>query len=134
MRRVKLKWFYPPIKNRFTKKQKPFSLKKELTNLKKPFITTPDMKQIVAFQTTDGQTFTSRKDAETHELMIFVRGVIQSKGRADESGVTGCASVIAREQDAIYARLQKYRRTMQGLNQAENQKANGASRINLNKG
>jgi len=80
------------------------------------------MKQIIAFQTSDNKTFTDRIEAEEHELMIFVRGVIQSKAQTHETGVTGAASCIARNQDEIYMRLQKHRRTVQGLKQAANKK------------
>jgi len=90
------------------------------------------MKQIVAFQTSDKKTFTSRIDAENHEMMIFIRGVVQSKGISAQPSITEMAEIIVKNQDAIYARLQKFRRTLQGLEQAAQQKMSG-NKINLTK-
>ncbi len=74
------------------------------------------MKQVKSFETADGKLFTDRIEAEGHELMINVRGLLQSQGRGTGSlSATDVALVLAKEQDSLYNILGKYRRTVAGV-------------------
>lgn len=73
------------------------------------------MKRVSLFETSDGKTHHDRVTAETHELSIFVRSLIQSEVRADQVKIADFADIIARNADKISERVTKYKRTLSGL-------------------
>lgn len=73
------------------------------------------MKQVRSFETKDGKLFTDRTEAENHELMLNIRGFLQSQGRGGSLSATDVATVIAQKQDDIYTIIGKYRKTMAGI-------------------
>lgn len=78
------------------------------------------MKQVKVFKTDDGQTFDDRGRAVTHELMITIRGIIQSHTRGSTFSSTEIATLITKEQDQVFEVLGKYRRTMGSIKGAAN--------------
>ena len=74
------------------------------------------MEQVKSFKTKDGKLFTDRAEAEQHELMITIRGYLQTSGKGGSLSATDVALYLATHQDDIYNLLGKYRRTMAGVN------------------
>lgn len=70
------------------------------------------MQQVRVFKTEDGTLFQDHASAVTHELMIKIRGIIQSHTRGTSFSPTEIATLIAKEQDKVFDTLGKYRRTM----------------------
>jgi hypothetical protein len=83
------------------------------------------MKQVRSFQTSDGKLFTEsqREDAEQHELVIKIRGILQTYGRNGTLSATDVAMVIAQNQDEVFETLGAYRRTMASVKAAKTQRA-----------
>jgi hypothetical protein len=74
------------------------------------------MKQIKSFQTKDGKLFTDRILAEQHELMLNIRGFLQTNGKGQGSlSATDVATFLMMNQDPLYDILGKYRRTVGGI-------------------
>lgn len=73
------------------------------------------MKQVRSYETKDGKLFTDRIQAENHELMINIRGFLQSSGKGGSLSATDVALFIATKQDDFYNILGKYRRTVAGV-------------------
>lgn len=74
------------------------------------------MKQVKSFETKDGKLFTDRLEAESHELVLNIRGLLQQQGRGTGAlSATDVASILAKEQDALYNIVGKYRRTKAGI-------------------
>ncbi len=76
------------------------------------------MEQIKVFKTKDNQLFQDRASAETHELMLTIRGIIQSHVKGTSFTPTEMASLIAKEQDKVFDVIGKYRRTMGSIKAA----------------
>lgn len=69
------------------------------------------MKQVTAFQTDDGKMFDDKLKALEHQLSLDVRGIINTgREKGQEAHVA-----IARAEDNLYTKLQKYRRQRAGL-------------------
>lgn len=66
------------------------------------------MKQISVFQTDDGQMFADRAEANEHQLVIDIRGILN---RANERSVTRKTpeQIIASQCDEVFERLKKFR-------------------------
>jgi hypothetical protein len=73
------------------------------------------MKQVKSYQTKDNRLFNDRTEAENHELMLNIRGFLHTSGRNGSLSSTDVASIIASNQDAVYAIIGKYRKTMAGI-------------------
>lgn len=73
------------------------------------------MEQIKVYKTKDGTLHQDRASAETHELMINFRGIIQSHVKGTSFSPTEIASILAKEQDNVFQTIGKYRRTMAGI-------------------
>lgn len=73
------------------------------------------MKQVRSYETKDGKLFTDRIQAENHELMINIRGFLNSSGKGGTLSATDVATFIAMKQDDFYNILGKYRRTVAGV-------------------
>lgn len=76
------------------------------------------MEQIKVFKTRDNQLFQDRASAETHELMLTIRGIIQSHIKGTSFTPTELATLITKEQDTLFDVLGKYRRTMGSIKAA----------------
>jgi hypothetical protein len=70
------------------------------------------MEQVRVFKTEDGTMFQDRGAAVTHELMINIRGIIQSHVRGNSFTSTEMAKLIADNQDKVFNVIGKYRKTM----------------------
>lgn len=81
------------------------------------------MNQIKVFQTKDGTLFHDRGKAESHELMLSLRGLIQTQDRSSTFTPTQMASFITDNQDKIFDNIRKYRNTMNSLKGAETKKS-----------
>jgi len=73
------------------------------------------MKQVKSFETKDGRLFNDRVQAENHELMINIRGFLQSSGKGGSLSATDVATFLAQKQDNVYNIIGKYRKTMAGI-------------------
>jgi hypothetical protein len=73
------------------------------------------MEQVRVYKTKDGKLFNDRIAAEGHELMINIRGVIQSHVKGSSFTPTVIAEILAKEQDNVFNTITKYRRTMAGI-------------------
>jgi hypothetical protein len=73
------------------------------------------MQQVKVYKTEDGQLFQDHGAAVTHELMIKIRGIVQSHIRSSSLSPTEVATLIAKEQDKMFDVLGKYRRTMASI-------------------
>ena len=78
------------------------------------------MEQIKVFKTKDGQLFQDRSSAETHELMVNIRGIIQNHVKGSSFSPTEIATLIAKEQNKVFDTISKYRRTMGSIKAAAN--------------
>lgn len=78
------------------------------------------MKQVKSFETKDGKLFTDRMEAEGHELMLNIRGFLQTQGRGGSLSATDVASILSQKQDDLYNILGKYRKTMAGIKSNQN--------------
>jgi DNA-directed RNA polymerase specialized sigma54-like protein len=70
------------------------------------------MQQVKVYKTDDGTLFQNHGDAVTHELMIKLRGIIQSHTRSPSLSATEIAQLLTKEQDRVFDTIGKYRRTM----------------------
>jgi hypothetical protein len=74
------------------------------------------MKQIKSFQTRDNKIFVDRIQAENHELMLNIRGFLQSEGKGQGSlSATDVATFLMMNQEPLYDIIGKYRRTVAGV-------------------
>jgi hypothetical protein len=73
------------------------------------------MEQVRVFKTKDGTLFNDRIAAENHELMINIRGIIQSHVKGQSFTPTEIATILSKEQDNMFATIGKYRKTMAGI-------------------
>jgi len=74
------------------------------------------MKQVKSYETKDGKLFTDRLQAEQHELMLNIRGFLQSSGKGQGSlSATDVATFLMMNQDPLYDILGKYRRVVAGV-------------------
>lgn len=73
------------------------------------------MKEVKVFKTDDGMIHQDKGSAMTHELMLNLRGIIQSHVRGTSFSPTEIASILSKEQQAVFDTLGKYRRTMAGI-------------------
>jgi hypothetical protein len=74
------------------------------------------MKQVKSYETKDGKLFMDRLQAEQHELMLNIRGFLQSSGKGQGSlSATDVATFLMMNQDPLYDILGKYRRTVGGI-------------------
>ena len=74
------------------------------------------MKQVKSYETKDGKLFTDRLLAEQHELMLNIRGFLQSNGKGQGSiSATDVATFLMMNQDPLYDIIGKYRRTVGGI-------------------
>jgi DNA-directed RNA polymerase specialized sigma54-like protein len=76
------------------------------------------MQQVKVFKTEDGTLFQDHGSAVTHELMIKLRGIIQSHTRSPSLSATEIAQLLTKEQDKVFDTLGKYRRTMGSIKAA----------------
>lgn len=76
------------------------------------------MEQVRVYKTKDGQLFDNRNNAETHELMLNLRGIIQNHVKGTNFTPTEVATILSKEQDKVFETLGKYRRTMASLKAA----------------
>jgi DNA-directed RNA polymerase specialized sigma54-like protein len=76
------------------------------------------MQQVKVYKTDDGTLFQNHGDAVTHELMIKLRGIIQSHTRSPSLSATEIAQLLTKEQDKVFDTLGKYRRTMGSIKAA----------------
>ena len=61
------------------------------------------MKQVKSYETKDGKLFTDRLQAEQHELMLNIRGFLQSNGKGQGSpSATDVATFLMMNQDPLY--------------------------------
>ena len=77
------------------------------------------MKQVKSYKTNDGRLFDDRVQAENHELMINIRGFLQSSGKGGSLSATDVATFLAQKQDKVYDIIGKYRRTMASIKGAK---------------
>jgi hypothetical protein len=77
------------------------------------------MKQIRVYQTKDGQTFNDRITAETHELMIKIRGIIQNHVKGEQFSPTEMAKIMVANQTEVFDIIGKYRRTVASVKGAQ---------------
>ena len=70
------------------------------------------MEQVRVFRTKDGQLFDNRINAETHELVLNLRGIIQSQVKGTSFTPTEIATLLAKEQSKVFDTIGKYRRTV----------------------
>jgi hypothetical protein len=73
------------------------------------------MEQVRVYKTKDGTLFNDRVAAEQHELMINIRGIIQSHVKGTSFGPTEIATILSNKQDMIFNTIGKYRKTMAGI-------------------
>lgn len=73
------------------------------------------MEQVRVYKTIDGTLFNDRVAAEGHELMIKLRGIMQSHIKGTSFSPTEIASLLVKEQDNVFNTITKYRRTMAGI-------------------
>ena len=73
------------------------------------------MKLVKVFETKDGKLFNDREVAEKHELMVNIRGFLQSNGKGGNLTATDVATFLAQKQDEVYEVIAKYRRTIAGI-------------------
>jgi hypothetical protein len=73
------------------------------------------MKLVKVFETKDGKLFNDREVAEKHELMVNIRGFLQSNGKGGNLTATDVATFLAQRQDEVYEVIAKYRRTLAGI-------------------
>ncbi len=73
------------------------------------------MEQVKVYKTKDGMIHQDRSSAETHELMLNLRGIIQSHVRGTSFSPTEIASILSANHTQVYDTLGKYRRTMAGI-------------------
>jgi hypothetical protein len=73
------------------------------------------MEHVKVYKTKDGTLHQDRSSAETHELMLNLRGIIQSHVRGTSFSPTEIANILAKEQQSVYDTLGKFRRTMAGI-------------------
>jgi hypothetical protein len=74
------------------------------------------MKQVKSYETKDGKLFSDRLQAEQHELMLNIRGFLQSSGKgAGSLSATDVATFLMMNQDPLYDILGKYRRVVGGI-------------------
>jgi len=73
------------------------------------------MEQVRVYKTIDGTLFNDRIAAEGHELMINIRGIIQSHIKTNSLTPTEVANLFVKEQDKMFNTITKYRRTMAGI-------------------
>ncbi len=73
------------------------------------------MEQVRVYKTKDGTLFHDRVAAEGHELMINLRGIIQSHIKSGSFTPTEIANLFVKEQDTVFNTITKYRRTMAGI-------------------
>ena len=73
------------------------------------------MQQVKSFKTKDGRLFDDRIQAENHELMLNIRGFLQSSGKGGNLTATDVAVFLSQHQNPLYDILGKYRRTMAGI-------------------
>jgi len=78
------------------------------------------MKQVKSYETKDGKLFGNREQAEKHELVINIRGFLQSSGKGGSLSATDVATFLAEKQDNVYTILGKYRKTMAGIKSNQN--------------
>ena len=76
------------------------------------------MEQVKVYKTKDGQLFHDRPNAETHELMVNIRGLIQSHVKGESFTPTEISRILCKEQDRLFDLLGKYRRTMGSIKAA----------------
>jgi hypothetical protein len=73
------------------------------------------MKLVKVFETKDGKLFNDREVAEKHELMVNIRGFLQSSGKGGNLTATDVATFLAQKQNEVYEVIAKHRRTMAGI-------------------
>ena len=84
------------------------------------------MKITRMFEASDGTVFkeTERVKAEEHELMIKLRGLIQTHIRGDSFSPTEIAKIFSQKNESVYEIILKHRRTMGSIKAAETTKKN----------
>jgi len=84
------------------------------------------MKITRMFEASDGTVFkeTERVKAEEHELMIKLRGLIQTHVRGDSFSPTEIAKIFSQKNESVYEIILKHRRTMGSIKAAETTKKN----------
>jgi hypothetical protein len=84
------------------------------------------MKITRMFEASDGTVFkeTERIKAEEHELMIKLRGLIQTHVRGDSFSPTEIAKIFSQKNESVYEIILKHRRTMGSIKAAETTKKN----------
>jgi hypothetical protein len=78
------------------------------------------MKEVKMFKTEDGQTFPDKMSATKHELMLSIRGIIQSHVKGISFSPTELATIMAKEQDQVFNTIGKFRRSMGSIKGASN--------------
>lgn len=84
------------------------------------------MKITKMFEASDGTVFkeSDRMKAEEHELMIKLRGIIQTHVRGDSFSPTEIARIFSNKNESVYEVILKHRRTMGGIKSAATSKKN----------
>ena len=84
------------------------------------------MKITKMFEASDGTVFkeSDRVKAEEHELMIKLRGIIQTHVRGDSFSPTEIAKIFSNKNESVYEVILKHRRTMGSIKAAATSKKN----------
>ena len=84
------------------------------------------MKVSKVFEASDGTLFkeSERVKAEEHELMLRLRGLIQTHVRCDSFSPTEIARIFSQKNENVYEIILKHRRTMGSIKAAETTKKN----------
>lgn len=84
------------------------------------------MKITKMFESSDGTVFkeSDRVKAEEHELMIKLRGIIQTHVRGDSFSPTEIAKIFSNKHESVYEVILKHRRTMGSIKAAATSKKN----------
>lgn len=84
------------------------------------------MKITKMFEASDGTVFKEcdRMKAEEHELMIKLRGIIQTHVRGDSFSPTEIAKIFSNKNESVYEIILKHRRTVGSIKAAVTSKKN----------
>jgi hypothetical protein len=79
------------------------------------------MQKITAFKTSDGQTFENELQALQHEMLISVRGVINSDEMigtsSDRLTTTQVAQIVIRNEKELIEIIRKFQQKIRGFGQ-----------------
>ncbi len=70
---------------------------------------------VKAFKTEDGQKFEDREEAETHALMLKIRGLIQSLTGGGSFTPTQIAQILTENCDTLHTAIGKYKKVVNSV-------------------